>query len=137
MERPSEFVSQITNFPLLSPEENETGVSVLISKFFKFGRSTAGDNNSVTAKTTPEESQDEENTGGGPAPEDSTNKEAGTSSQYSDEFSEGRSLQKVLKTISSLVALRTSVCNINTTHLSKIGYHNFVCKQNLCMRAFK
>lgn len=111
MDKSSEFVSQITSFPVLSPEENETGVSVLLSKLFKFGRSS-GDSNIVTPPPeVQEEKQDEF------VKEDSVNTDAGNSSQYSDDLSEGRSLQKVLKRISSLVALRTSVCNINTAFL--------------------
>lgn len=100
MERRSEFVSQVTSFPPLSPEESDSGVAVLFSKLFNFSRPVAAE-------------QAPEVTPAAPGPDGSWKDELPGEQkepQDSEEY-EGPRLQNVLRRISSLVALKSSVCN--------------------------
>lgn len=100
MERRSEFVSQVTSFPPLSPEESDSGVAVLFSKLFNFSRPVASEQTPEAAPATaaPNGNWKDEAPGEQKEPQDS------------EEY-EGPRLQNVLRRISSLVALKSSVCN--------------------------
>lgn len=108
--------TKLTEFAPLAPEKKEQGVSQLISKLFKFGRSYVSAEASTSAVESSNSNDD--------VSQDSlsswstvemnpetvvTKSDCAPSYQYTVDISEGRNLPNVLKRISNLLELKSSV----------------------------
>lgn len=101
--------TKLTEFAPLQPEEKQQGVTQFISKIFKLNRST---NNTEHHVNVPENSSEKLLQESLPAWAIETTSESENSqneNSYSVDMGEGRSLPNVLKRISSLLALKSSV----------------------------
>lgn len=107
--------TKLTEFAPLAPEEKEQGVSHLISKIFKFGKSYVVNettSNAAESSTSNDDvSQDSLSswTTVDMNPDTSVKSDSAPSYQYTVDVSEGRNLPNVLKRISNLLALKSSV----------------------------
>lgn len=94
--------TKLTEFAPLQPEEKQQSVGQFISKFFKLGKSPINENaGSESSDTTSHEST--------PSRETSADINPTISTVYPVDVNEGRSLPNVLKRISNLLALKTTV----------------------------
>lgn len=107
MDKKTEFVSEITFFPPLTPEENESSVSNLISKLFKFTSKTKDEEETKETEHVDDLSTATPNTE--QAAIDNSTAADQSEHKIEEDNPEGRSFHNVLRRISNLVPLKTSV----------------------------
>lgn len=109
--------TKLTEFAPLAPEEKEQGVGHLISKIFKFGRSAISGEPSTSAQesSVPSDNVSQESLSSWANVDinsDSSTTKTDSTFPYSVDVNEGRNLPNVLKRISNLLALKSTVSNI-------------------------
>lgn len=128
--------TKLTEFAPLASEEKEQGVGHLISKIFKFGKSaitgepsTSQDNPAVSDNVSQESFSSWSNVD---STETSSSKTDTTQTfQYNVDVNEGRNLPNVLKRISNLLALKSTVSYLILFKVGKYIYQNYlrICKR--------
>lgn len=107
--------TKLTEFAPLASEEKEQGVGHLISKIFKFGKSAITGESSFSQDNTVSDnvsqlSQESFSSWSAENAETSSSKTDTTQTfQYNVDVNEGRNLPNVLKRISNLLALKSTV----------------------------
>lgn len=121
--------TKLTEFAPLAPEEKEQGVGHLISKIFKFGKNAITGDTSTAQSTTQEPSASADTVSqesfsswsNVDCPETTKPPDNGQNLQYNVDVNEGRNLPNVLKRISNLLALKSTVSRkISVTFFLKI-----------------
>lgn len=106
--------SQLTEFPRFEPESSQSGVSTILNKLWKFSIFSPGETGENSQNKASSESREES-----PQAEDSNKQEYDDiktePASYAVEL-EARSLQNVLRRISSLVALGSNVSKMKAEY---------------------
>lgn len=117
MSRNLQSPTKLTEFAPLQPEEKQQSLGQLISKFFKLHRNVS---NGGLSAVTPEHTSDSSHESLPTWAIDSMgeNCEARNESYYQVDISEGRNLSNVLKRISNLLVLKSTVSELNLCKIS-------------------
>ncbi|XP_047111766.1 1-phosphatidylinositol 3-phosphate 5-kinase [Schistocerca piceifrons] len=128
MNKNLESPSKLTEFAPLSPETGQPGVSVFLSKLFKFSRSEATSEGTSSVQTTESQSTDEVSASHSPDWQENPNPEQ--NSPFTIDVTDGRSLPNVLRRISNLLALKsTGLQSYKDTDLKQYWMPDSVSKE--------